>query len=110
MSLGLYEHVCCDDWSQSGLIERIKIFAPPIISANCMIHFQALASKGMYEDLADAFYGCVKSQNPLLFKNMCLEMEAEHKRFLIHAEVMSLPRGLINHVVYEVNTELYLFV
>ncbi|KII74465.1 hypothetical protein RF11_15418 [Thelohanellus kitauei] len=47
----------------SGLVERIKIVAPHIVSTNCMIHREALAVKGMNEDLADAFSPFIKIVN-----------------------------------------------
>lgn len=102
---------------KSGLVARIKQVAPEATATHCMIHREALAAKGMDEDLADAFSVCVKIVNfikarPLnhrLFENLCSEMGAEHKHLLLHTEVRWLSRGRVVQRVFELRDELLIF-
>ncbi|KII60953.1 hypothetical protein RF11_13926 [Thelohanellus kitauei] len=80
MSWRVHERAAVMTGRDSGLVERIKIVVPHIVSTDCTIHLQPFAAKVINENLADV------PLNQALVENMCLEMEAEHKYLLLHAK------------------------
>ena len=98
---------------KSGVIARIKAVNPNVKSVHCMLHWQALASKGMEPDLhsvlntAVAAVHFVKSREmqSRLFGQLCREMDAGHDTLLYHSEVRWLSRGKVLQRVFELRRE-----
>ena len=79
----------------SGLIYQIKEVAPESQSTHCIIHREMLASRKMLPELASVLNDAVKvinhikayALNSRLFEQLCEEMDAEHRRLLLHTEI-----------------------
>ena len=76
----------------TGLRARIKAVAPKAVWIHCIIHREALASKGPSPELHDVLKTAVKTVNlikahPLnsrIFKVLCEDMGAEHLSCLLY--------------------------
>ena len=94
----------------SGLISRIKEVAPENEFTHCIIHREMLASRNMCPELNSVLTDVVKvinyikahALNSRLFEQLCEEMDAEHKRLLLHTEIRWLSRGKLLTRVFEV--------
>ncbi|XP_059819962.1 SCAN domain-containing protein 3-like [Hypanus sabinus] len=79
----------------SGFTTQVKEVAPEWHSTHCVIHREMLASQKMSPDLNSILSDVVevinhikaKALNSHLFEQLCEEMDAEHKRLLLHTEV-----------------------
>ena len=79
----------------SGLVSRIKEVAPESEFTHCIIHREMLASRKMCPKLNSVLTDVVKvinyikahALNSRLFEQLCEEMDAEHKRLLLHTEI-----------------------
>ena len=100
-----------------GLCARIKEVAPGCESTHCVIHREMLASRKMSPELNSVLSDVVKvinyikahALNSRLFEQLCEEMEADHKRLLLHTEVRWLSRGRSLTRVYELREPLQRF-
>ena len=80
---------------KSGVIVQIKAVNPKAMATHCMLHRQALASKGMEPDLHSVLNTVVTAVNFVksralqsrLFGQLCREMDAGHDALLYHSEV-----------------------
>ena len=78
----------------SGFISRIKEVAPESEFTHCIIHREMLASQKMCLELNSVLTDVVKVINYIkahalnlrLFEQFCVEMNAEHKRLLLHTK------------------------
>ena len=101
----------------SGLISRIKEVAPESEFTHCIIHREMLASRKMCPELNSVLTDVVKiinyikahALNSRLFEQLCEEMDAEHKRLLLHTEIRWLSRGKSLTRVFEVREPLQRF-
>ena len=81
---------------------------------HCFIHREALAAKGIPDNLKGVLNDVVKAINIMkgsalsgqLSKFLCLEMEADHSHLLYHTEVRWVSRGRILTKVYELRMKI----
>jgi hypothetical protein len=101
----------------SGLIARLKTLMPNANWVHCFLHRQALAAKGMPDDLRQVLAEAIKVVNyvksrPLqsrLLENLCEEVGALHKHLLFHTEVRWLSRGNVLSRLFSLRSEMLLF-
>ncbi|XP_049919796.1 SCAN domain-containing protein 3-like [Epinephelus moara] len=101
----------------SGLTTRIKEVAPECESTHCFIHREMLASQKMSPELHSVLNDVIKvinlikahALNSRLFEQLCEEMDAEHKRLLLHTEIRWLSRGKSLARVFELREPLQRF-
>ncbi len=101
----------------SGLVTRVQNLAPLAKWTHCMIHRESLASKKMPECLETVLKQAVQMINfikarPLnahLFSLLCQELGAEHEQLLFHTEVRWLSKGRVLHRLYELRSEVNMF-
>ena len=99
-----------------GLTFRIKKVAPVCEATHCVIHREMLASRKSPE-LHSVFHDIVKvinlikvqALNTRLLEHLCENMDAEHKRLLLHIEVRWLSRGKSLNRVFELREPLQRF-
>lgn len=87
----------------SGFTARVKEVAPECKATHCMIYREMLASKKMSPELhmvlnnAICVINHIKAHalNTRLFELLCEDMDADHKRLLLHTEVRWLSKGKV---------------
>lgn len=98
-----------------GLTKRISDVANEnFVSAHCILHLEALASKKMCPILNETLQMAVKlinnvkasSLNSRIFSLICSEMGSEHETLLLHADVRWLSRGKTLSRLFELRNEL----
>ena len=102
---------------RSGFTALVKQKAPHVITTHCFLHRHALAAKTLPENLKIVLQKVVEAVNFIrsralnhrLFKAFCDEMGSEHSILLLHTEVRWLSRGLILNRVFELRTEVEMF-
>lgn len=103
--------------SRSGFISIAKEKNPALIGSHCMIHRQALASKTLPEKLNIALkvairvVNLIKSSavNTRLFRVLCNDLSAEHQSLIFHTQVRWLSKGNMLSRLYELKSEVELF-
>lgn len=98
---------------KSGVIAQIKTVNPKIMATHCKLHRQALASKRMGPDLHSVLNTAVTAVNFVksralqsrLFGQLCREMDT----LLYHTEVRWLSRGKVLQRVFELRSEMSVF-
>ena len=102
----------------SGVVTRISEAAGNDITwKHCFIHREALAAKGIPDNLRGVLNDVVKviiiikgnALSSRLFKLLCLEMGADHSHLLYHTEVRWLSRGRILTRIYDLRMEIHIF-
>ncbi|XP_073405931.1 SCAN domain-containing protein 3-like [Dendrobates tinctorius] len=101
----------------SGLTTRVKQVASECESTHCVIHREMLASRKMSPELNTVLQDVIKvinhikayALNSRLFEQLCEEMDAEHKRLLLHTEVRWLSKGKALARVFELREPLHRF-
>ncbi|CAI5671583.1 SCAN domain-containing protein 3 [Oreochromis niloticus] len=101
----------------SGLTTRIKEVAPECESTHCVIHREMLASRKIPPELNSVLNDVVgvinhikaHALNSRLFEQLCEEMNAEHRRLLLHTEIRWLSRGRSLARVFELREPLQRF-
>ncbi|XP_060764599.1 SCAN domain-containing protein 3-like [Neoarius graeffei] len=101
----------------SGFTARLSEVAPDCEHTHCVIHREMLASRKLSPELNAVLNDVVKmvnfikahALNTRLFEQLCEEMNAEHKRLLLHAEVRWLSRGKSLARVFELREPLQAF-
>lgn len=101
----------------TGLAAKVKKVAPECQSTHCMIHREALASKDMPESLHTVLTDAVKvinfikarALNSRLFTLLCEDMGSKFKTLLLHTEVRWLSRGKILNRIFELRSEVFMF-
>lgn len=103
---------------KSGVVTKISEAAGNDVTwRHCFIHREALAAKGIPDNLRGVLNDVVKVINTIkgsalnsrLFELLCLEMGADHSHLLYHTEVRWLSRGRILTRVYELRMEIHIF-
>ncbi|XP_013776838.1 protein ZBED8-like [Limulus polyphemus] len=102
---------------RSGFTALVKRKAPHVITTHCVLHRHALAAKTLPENLKIVFQKVVEAVNFIrartlnhhFFKAFCDEMGSEHSILLLHTDVRWLSRGLTLNRVFELHTELKIF-
>ncbi|XP_049322931.1 zinc finger BED domain-containing protein 5-like [Astyanax mexicanus] len=113
----------CSDGAQTmagkrkGLQALVKRAAPDAQWTHCIIHREALASRQLSPELNEVLTAVVDVVNfiktrPLkarLFSALCEEMGADHTAVLFHSEARWLSRGKVLSRVFELRTEIRVF-
>ena len=90
---------------------------PNIITTHCFPHREALVTKTLGDELKEVLNQVTEmvsfiKRRPLkcrLFEQICIGMDSQHKRLLLHSEVRWLSRGKVLCRVHELREELLLF-
>jgi hypothetical protein len=101
----------------SGVVAQIKEVATDAKSVHCSIHREALAAKKIPAILKTVLTEAVKvvnfiksrAKNSRLFSILCFEMGSEHDKILLHTEVRWLSRGNVLRSLFELRSELQIF-
>ena len=101
----------------SGLITRTKEVAPESKYMHCAIHKQMLASRKMLLEFTSVLNDVVKVINCIkahahsssLPRQLCEEMDVEHRRLRLYTEVRRLSGGTSLIRVYELREQLQRF-
>ena len=101
----------------SGVVAKIKEVAPDVKFVHCSIHREALATRNMPQPLKTVLNESVKivnfikarALNSRLFSVLCNEMGAEHDSLLLHTEVRWLSRGNVLSRLFELRSEVQVF-
>jgi len=100
-----------------GVVTRIKKVAPESVFTHCCIHREALVAKIMPEDLKAVLKQSVnvinfikaRALNSRIFTILCQEMGSEHEKLLLHTEVRWLSRGKVLNRLFELRSEVQVF-
>ena len=100
----------------SSFIALVKQNAPHVITTR-VLHRHALTEKNLPENLKNVLQKVVEAVNFIqtralklrLFKVFCDEMGSEHSILLLHTDVKRLSCGLILNRVFELHTEVKIF-
>ena len=103
--------------AKSGFQTLVKNKAPNLLTTHCFIHWEALGSKTLPDDLKCAFDVVVKSVNYIknsalntrLFQKLCKDLNFEHKQLLYYTKVRWLSRGNLVARVFELRDEIKIF-
>ena len=104
--------------SLKGFITLVKGRQKPnIITTHCFLRKEALVAKTLGDELKEVLNQVIEIVNfikrrPLksrLFEQICIGMDSQHKRLLLHSEVRWLFRGKMLCRVHELREELLLF-
>ena len=121
----LWENVCgcCTDGApamlgtKSGFQAFVKKQNPNAKGIHCMIHRHALASKTLPPPLREVLDQTIQmvnfvkggALNSRLFKQLCIDMDADHHVLLFHTKTRWLSRGNVTKRVFELRNELKIF-
>uniref|UniRef100_A0A8D1VLE0 Protein FAM200A n=1 Tax=Sus scrofa TaxID=9823 RepID=A0A8D1VLE0_PIG len=103
---------------QSRVIEKLlEATHPSAPWSHCFIHREALVSKGMPPSLTEVLKNAVKivnfikgsASNSRLLEIFCSEIGVHHTYLLFHTEVRWLSQGKVLSRVYELRSEIYMF-
>lgn len=114
---------CCTDGApamlgcNSGFQTRVKQLVPEVKGVHCMIHRQALACKTLPESLSTILTQVIRIVNYIkggdlnsrLFKELCEDMEADHKVLLYHTNVRWLSKGNVTARTFKLREEIKIF-
>uniref|UniRef100_UPI00358EFF60 zinc finger BED domain-containing protein 5-like n=1 Tax=Myxine glutinosa TaxID=7769 RepID=UPI00358EFF60 len=103
--------------AKSGSQALVRSLSPGIIAVHCLIHRQALASKTLPSLLQEVLEQVIKivnyvkssALNSRLFKQLCTEMDSEHKNLLYYTKVRWLSKGNVVARVFELREEMQSF-
>ena len=101
----------------SGFVAHVKKVNPEILATHCVIHRQALAVKGLSDQLQNVMTDVVKlvnfikasALNSRLFRSFCEEMNSEFQELLYYAETRWLSRGNVLQRVFKLRLEIEMF-
>lgn len=100
-----------------GLVSFIKKQNENVIITHCFLHREALMSKTLGEKLKEVLDQVVQMVNfvktrPVksrIFEQICINMDSQHRRLLLHTDVRWLSRGKVLTRVHELRQELLTF-
>ncbi|XP_031330321.1 zinc finger BED domain-containing protein 5-like [Photinus pyralis] len=100
-----------------GVATKVKSVADSCTFMHCNIHRQALAVKCMPEQFKHVLQETIKvvnfiksrALNSRLFSKLCSEMGSDHIQLLLHTEVRWLSRGKMLSRLFELRSEVQLF-
>ena len=103
--------------TKSGFQRYVKTQNPRVKGVNCMIHRYASASKTLSTSLHKVLNKTVRivnhvnkgALNSRLFKQLCIDIDADHHVFLFYANTRWLSRGNVTKRVFKLRNELKLF-
>jgi len=90
---------------------------PNVVQTHCFLHREVRVSKTIPDELKQVSKQVVEITNfiktrPLksrLFEKICVDMDSQHKRLILHTEVRWLSRGRVLCRVHELHKELHAF-
>jgi hypothetical protein len=102
---------------KKGFQAEVQQIGPHVNFIHCIIHREALASRGLEPELHSVLQDAAKVVNfaktrPLnsrLFAVLCEEIQADHKSLLLHSEVRWLSRGKVLRRLVELKEEVRRF-
>ena len=100
--------------SHSGFQTRVRQVVPDVITNHCMLNREALAAKTLPASLNVILMEVIKivnfvkcsALNTLLFRNLCLDMDAAHIDLLYHTEVRWLSKGNVLKRILDLKEEI----
>lgn len=103
--------------SRSGFLKLAKEKNPAVIGTHCVIHRQALAAKTLPDKLNNSMKVAIQIVNSVkasalntrLFQGLCADLGAEHKTLIFHTEVRWLSKGNMLGRLYELKSEVEIF-
>lgn len=103
--------------SRIGFKELVKQKNASVIFTHCVIHRQALAARTLPDEIQDVLQCAIDVVNTIkksalrtrLFENLCMELKADHKTLLFHTEVRWLSKGNMLRRLYELKTEVEIY-
>ena len=103
--------------TKSGFQAFVKKQNPNAKGIHCMIHRHALASKTLPPPLREVLDQTIQMVNFVkkgvlnsrLFKQLCIDMDADHHVLLFHTKTRWLSRGNVTKRVFELRDELKIF-
>ncbi|QQP53813.1 Protein ZBED8-like [Caligus rogercresseyi] len=117
-----FQHICTDGAPamigvRTGFVTLVKSKWPHISNSHCSLHRYALASKTMPPELMSVLDSVISSinfirgraKNHRLFGMMAQEMGSTHTSLLYHTQVRWLSRGKCLARVFEMHTEVEIF-
>jgi zinc finger BED domain-containing protein 5/7/8/9 len=102
---------------RGGVVAKVKAVSQDAKFTHCSIHREALATKAMPKVLKTVLEQSIKvvnfiksrALNSRLFSILCNEMGSEHNKLLFHTEVRWLSRGKVLIRLFELRSEVQLF-
>ena len=103
--------------SKNGFRALVQSKATGVIFTHCFIHREALTSTTLARGLQDVLKVTIKivnfvkssSLHTRLFRNLCEDMESEHKNLLHYTKVWWLSKGNVLSRVFELRDELKIY-
>ena len=103
--------------AKSGFQTKVKLKSPQVRGVHCMIHHYALACKTLLSFLKDVLNSVIKIVNYIkksavtscLFRQLCKEMNADHKTLLYYTAVCWLSKGNVTGRFFELRSEIKQF-
>lgn len=100
-----------------GLTAFVKNQNENVIVTHCFLHREALMTKTLGDKLKEVLDQVVQMVNFIktrpvksrLFEQICIDMDSQHRRLLLHTEVRWLSRGKVLTRVHELRPELLAF-
>lgn len=100
-----------------GVTAKVRAVTENCVLSHCSIHREALAAKGMPDAFKNVLQDAIKvvnyiksrALNSRLFAKICAEMGSEHIQLLLHTEVRWLSRGKMLSRLFELYSEVQLF-
>jgi len=100
-----------------GAVTKIKLVTENCTFIHCSIHWEALVVKRMPEQFKLVLQEAIKVVNFIksralqsrLFTKLCSEMGSDHIQLLLHTEVRWLSRGKMLSRLFELHSEVQLF-
>ena len=107
----------CMIGSIKGFVSLVQRENPNVVQTHCFLHREVLVSKTIPDELNQVLKQVVEIVNfiktrPLksrLFEKICVDMDSQHKRLILHTEVRWLSRGKVLCRVHELHKELHAF-
>ena len=100
-----------------GFVSYVKEVNPNIIITHCMIHREALVARELQPELHAVMKDVIKivnyikssALNSRLFESLCNDIGSEHVHLLYYSETRWLSRGNVLCRVYELQSEISIF-
>jgi len=107
----------CMIGSIKGFVSLVQRENPNVVQTHCFLHREVLVSKTIPDELNQVLKQVVEIVNfiktrPLksrLFEKICVDMDSQHKRLILHTEARWLSRGKVLCLVHELHKELHTF-
>ena len=100
-----------------GFVSLVQRENPNVVQTHCFLHRKVLVSKTIPDELNQVLKQVVEIVNfiktrPLkyhLFEKICVDMDSQHKRLILHTKAWWLSRGNLLCRVHELHKKLHAF-